>query len=133
MDGAIKMAEPVSGYAGFKIGHFLAIGAGGLIAGGLLTGRPWYERAIAATSGCLAAIVLTPLFSPIAIHFWGGLFQLLNIPPEEMSREAVSNGASFLIGLTGIDICRWLIDKTKATLASIVLPFSRTKQDPPSK
>lgn len=122
------MAEPAStGFVGLKLGQMVAIGAGSIIAGGLMNG-PWYQRIAAAGCGCLAAMVLTPMFAPIATHFWFAALNQIGIPPEELSRDSVVSGTAFLIGLTGVDVCRWLIERTKGALSSMKTPLFFTRR-----
>lgn len=123
------VTEPASaGYAGYKIGQAFAIGAGSVIAGGLMVG-PWYQRLLAAGCGCLSAIVLAPILDPIAIHFWAMFLNSIGVPPAEMSPDSIRGGTDFLVGLTGVDICRWLIDRTKGGLKMLTIPFQgRTPQ-----
>ena len=110
--------------AGIKFGQVLAVGGGGLIAGALMSG-PWHHRVFAAICGCLAAVVLGPLLTPVAVHFWTMLLTSLGVPPSDISHDSVANGCGFLIGLTGVDVCRWLIDRTKGTLRVIRLPWMK--------
>lgn len=109
---------------GVKVGSVVATGAGSAVAAMLMTG-PWYIRAIAAVCGATCSYVMTPLITPVAYAGWVWVFTKLGISPEELPRDGVSGFVGFLLGLTGIDICRWMIDQTKTNLGKLKFPWPK--------
>ena len=117
-----NMTDPAS-IAGVKLGTATAIAAGSFVAGLLMQGQPWYVRLTAGLCGAAAAVILTPILTPIAYKGWLMAYEALKIPADELSRDAVSGFVGFAAGLTGIDLCRAIIDRTKGMLSVLRLPW----------
>lgn len=109
------MAEPLSSLAGVKAGTMLGIGAGASVASLIIQG-PWYVRLVAGVSGALCAFFVTPILSPIALRFIVIAYDAIGVPAEHLPVDSVAGFVGFAAGLTGIDICRWIIDRTKGGL-----------------
>ncbi len=116
------MSEPVT-YMGVKVGTMAAMTAGSFVAGLLMQGQPLHVRLIAGACGCAAAFVFTPILTPIAFKGWALVYAGLGVPVGELSRDQVSGFVGFASGLTGIDLCRKLIETTKTGLSSIKFPW----------
>lgn len=116
------MTEPVT-YMGVKVGTMAAMTAGSVVAGLLMQGQPLHVRIIAGACGCAAAFILTPIISPIAFAGWTKIFVWLGVPIGELTRSSVDGFVGFVGGMTGIDICRWMIDRTKTGLSAIKFPW----------
>lgn len=109
------MTEPISSFAGFKVGTVLGIGAGASVASLIIEGS-WRVRLTAGVSGAFSAIFLTPILSPVALRFLTLTYNWLGVPLEHLPVDSVAGFVGFGAGLTGIDICRWIIERTKGGL-----------------
>jgi hypothetical protein len=58
---------------------------------------------------------------------WTSIYQYLGVDPAELPRDSVIGFAGFALGLTGIDICRWLIERTKFGLSIARIPWPKRK------
>lgn len=119
------MPDPAT-LAGYKASTLVSMGAGATVAGLLLGGR-WWERLIAGAAGGLFAFVATPLFAPLLQAGWAWAYAQLGLPPTAVEHEAVAGFTGFVLGLTGIDICRFIMDRTKGGLSTLKLPLGRSK------
>ncbi len=115
------MTEPIT-ILGLKVGTAASMGAGSFVAALLMNGQPWYVRVVAGISGCAAAYILTPILTPLAMAAWVKIYTSLGISPDELSRDSVAGFVGFASALTGIDICRWIIDRTKYVLSKLKIP-----------
>lgn len=115
----------MSEWFGMKAGTATAVAAGSFVAGLLMQGQPLHVRIIAGMCGCAASFVLTPLITPIAFVAWSHIFQWTGTPVIELSRDAVSGFVGFATGLTGIDFCRWLIERSKFALSKLRIPWRK--------
>lgn len=119
------MASPADAdtvVAGYKVGTLFAIGAGSSVVT-MLMGGPWYARIVAGVSGACMSFVGTPIITPIAFRFWQEIYVWIGVDPAALSRDSVAGFAGFVLALTGIDICRWLIERIKSTLWALRIPL----------
>ncbi len=123
----MAMSDPWN-FVGAKMSAGTSLAAGASIAALIMQGQPWHVRLMAALCGTAAAVVFTPILSPVSVHLVGTVYYWLQVPPADVPREAIVNGTAFLLGLTGIDICRWMIERTKFGLS--ILRFPRPKPPP---
>lgn len=115
------MTEPLSSIAGVKVGTILGIGAGASVASLIIHG-PWHVRLVAGVSGALCAFFVTPILSPVALRFLIVAYDTLGVPIDHLPADSVAGFVGFTAGLTGIDICRWIIDRTKDGLKRVRIP-----------
>jgi hypothetical protein len=113
------MADPV--VAGYKITTLVGMGAGATVSAMLMNG-PLPIRLLAGAVGGLFAVVGTPLFAPLveAVFIW--LYGLAGVDPARIPADSVHGFTGFALGVLGIDICRWLVDFTKSSLAKLRIP-----------
>jgi len=109
---------------GYKAGSMIAM-AGGATAAGLLMQGPMWSRITAGVIGGLLAFVATPLIAPIVEQAFVALYGLANVPASSLPRGSVEGVTGFGVALTGIDLCRWLIERVKGLLATLKLPWRR--------
>jgi hypothetical protein len=117
------MADPIS-IASYKAGHLIAMGAGAGVSSLLMRG-PWHLKLLAGVCGAAFTFIGTPIFAPIALRVWTIIYQYLGIDPAELPQESIIGFAGFVLGLTGIDICRWLIERTKFGLSIARIPWPK--------
>lgn len=120
------MDEASVSVAGYRAGSAIAMG-GGAAAAALLMQGPLWSRITAGLIGGLLAFVATPLLAPIVEQAFVVLYGLAGVSPASLPRSSVEGVTGFGVALTGIDMCRWLIDRTKGLLATLKLPFPRAK------
>ena len=114
------MTDPAT-FAGGKVSTLFAMGSGAGVSSLLMAG-PWHVRLIAALSGAACTYVGTPIISPIAVKVWADLYGWMGVPVAELPRDSVVGFVGFLLGLTGVDVCRWMIERTKWGLKLLRLP-----------
>lgn len=122
------MTDPTT-FAGYKLSTLIGVGAGSTAAA-MLMGGPWYLRMIAGAVGGLFASVGTPIFAPLVEAGFAALYGMANVPAARIPADSISGFTGFVLGLTGIDICRWIIDRTKGGLSGLRLPWPRRARDP---
>lgn len=118
------MDEASVSVAGYKAGSAIAMG-GGATAAALLMQGPMWSRITAGVVGGLLAFVATPLLAPIVEQAFVGLYSLAGVASSSLPKSSVEGVTGFGVALTGIDLCRWLIDRTKGLLATMKLPWGR--------
>jgi hypothetical protein len=118
------MPEPAT-ILGVKMSTAVAIGGGSVAATILMPGDSWKLRFVAGACGAICAFVMTPLVTPLAFKAWAMIFSSIGAPVEELSRDSVAGFVGFVCALTGIDICRFLIDRTKGGLKIVRLPWMK--------
>jgi hypothetical protein len=115
------MAEPTT-YAGYKVGTLIALMLGSGAAAGLTPG-PWYLRLFAGFCGASVAFVFTPVFSPLALSLFAYIYGLAGVPPQHIPAEGLTGVTGFVLAITGIDVCRTVIDRGKTLMAKIPLQW----------
>lgn len=115
------MPEPAT-LAGVKMSTMIAMGAGSATSSLLMQG-PWPLRLVAGLCGATCTFVGTPVLTPLAFKFWAQVYDWCGVASDELSRDSVAGFVGFLLALTGIDICRWLIERTKFGLSILRIPW----------
>lgn len=118
------MDEANATVAGYRTGSVIAMG-GGATAAALLMQGPMWLRITAGVIGGVVAFVATPILAPVVEQLFVWLYGLAGVPAANLPRGSVEGVTGFGVALTGIDICRWTIDRTKGLLATLKLPFGR--------
>lgn len=94
----------------------------------LLFDGPWPLRLIAGAAGGAFAFVGTPLFAPLVGAGLSWIYREVGLDPELIQADAIPGFTGFVLGLTGIDFCRWMIERTKFGLSIVRFPpFRRTE------
>lgn len=117
------MTDPAT-LAGYKVGTMVSMAAGASVAGLLMSG-PWHLRLMAGAVGALFAAVGTPLFSPLIEAALAAMYSAAHVDASRIPADSVAGFTGFILGLTGIDVCRWIVDRTKGGLKRLRLPFPR--------
>lgn len=118
------MDEANATVAGYRTGSVIAMG-GGATACALLMQGPTWSKITAGVIGGVVAFVATPVLSPLVESLFIWFYGLAGVPGSALPRSSVEGVTGFLVALTGIDICRFTIDKTKGLLSSIKLPWGK--------
>jgi hypothetical protein len=113
------MAEQTSLYSAAPI---IGTASGATVSFMLMNGT-WKERIVAALCGAIANWIGTPLFYPIVFVAISSLYKQLGIDPKIIDANAVPGFTWFVIGLVGIDLCIWIIERTHRILTLLRVPF----------
>ncbi len=97
-----------------------AAGAGVSI---LLFNGSWPLRLVAGAAGGAFSFVGTPIFAPLVAAGIDWAYRQLGVDPALIQADAVPGLTGFVLGLTGIDFCRWLIERTKFGLSIARIPW----------
>jgi hypothetical protein len=116
------MAEPAT-YAGYKVGTLIALMMGSGAAAGLTPG-PWYLRLFAGFCGASVAFVFTPVFSPLALGLFAYAYGVAGVPSDQIPTDSLTGVTGFVLAITGIDVCRTVIDRGKTLMAKIPLQWT---------
>lgn len=106
----------------YHIAPIVGSAAGAGVSALLLNG-PWPLRLVAGLAGGAFAFVGTPIFSPLVGAGLASLYSWAGLDPATIQVDAVPGFTGFVLGLTGIDICRWLIERTKFGLSIMKIPW----------
>lgn len=115
---------------GYKLGTLMGIG-GGAMAAGLLMNGPLRVRIIAGTVGGCLSFVGTPLFVPIVEKAFHWIYGAIGADASQIDSRSIAGFTGFVLALTGIDICRWMIERTKFGLSVMRIPWPWGKGPPP--
>lgn len=118
------MTDPAS-IAGYKLGTVVAM-TGGATAASLLMAGPLWARLAAGVIGGALAFVATPILAPLAEELFAWVYRLAGVTRDHIPPGSVEGVTGFVVALTGIDCCRWVIERTKGALAALRLPFTRS-------
>ena len=126
-DCAMEKVMPPE-YFTVKAGAVIGI-AGGAAAAAILMSGPWPLRMAAGICGGLFAAVGTPIFAPIVEALVTQMYAWSGVSPNKVLAvgDAIAGFTGFILGLTGIDFCRFIIDRTKSGLHKLSLPPWRKK------
>jgi hypothetical protein len=89
-----------------------------------LTPGPWYVRLFAGFCGVSVAFVFTPVFSPLALSLFGYAYGLAGVPASQIPSESLTGVTGFVLAITGIDVCRTVIDRGKTLMTKIPLQWT---------
>jgi hypothetical protein len=96
---------------------------GSSVAAGLTPG-PWYVRLFAAFCGVSAALVFTPVFSPLAVALFTTVYTWAGVDVSQVPVDSVEDVTFFVMGLVGIDACRMVIDRGKMLMSKLPVPWN---------
>ncbi|WP_018266538.1 hypothetical protein [Methylosinus sp. LW4] len=117
------MSEPDTYHVAPLVGSMAGAGVSALLLNG-----PWPLRLVAGLAGGAFSFVGTPIFSPLVSAGVSWLYRQVGVDPALVPADAVPGLTGFVLGLTGIDFCRWLIERTKFGLSIMKIPWR--KPDP---
>jgi hypothetical protein len=108
-DGSVHVAPLLGAAAGASVSFLLFNGN-------------WWERLVAGACGGMFSFIATPIFSPLVAAGLGGLYHELGLDVAAIQADAVPGFTGFVLGLVGIDMCRWGIERTRYALSVLRIP-----------
>jgi len=96
---------------------------GGASAAAMLMSGPWHLRCVAGMVGGIFTVVGTLVFAPIVEGLVAHGYTMVGVEVARMPVDSVTGLTGFVLGLTGIDASRWIIERTKGALLIIKLPW----------
>lgn len=95
------------------------------VAGAGVSAMPLALRLIAGAAGGAFAFVGTPIFAPLVGAGLRWIYREVGLDPTMIQADAIPGFTGFVLGLTGIDFCRWMIERTKFGLSIMKIPWFR--------
>lgn len=106
-----------------------AVVAGGAVSAMLFVG-PWPDRIVAGLVGAIVAWFGTPIFAPIVNVGIFALYHEVGADISQIPQDSIPGVTGLLLGVSGIHFVVWFVDRLKAVLTALRLPFTKT---PPEK
>jgi len=89
---------------------------------------PWHDRVIAGAVGGLVAWFGTPLFSPLVQKGFVWLYTQSGVDPSLIPVESVPGVTGLLLGVSGIHLVVWFVERLKSALSLLKFPGGKTKE-----
>lgn len=106
-----------------------AVVAGGAVSAMLFVG-PWPDRIVAGLVGAIVAWFGTPIFSPLVYVAVASIYAQAGADVAQVPQDSITGVTGLLLGVSGIHFVVWFVDRLKAFLTALRLPFTKT---PPEK
>lgn len=111
----------------YHAGPAIGMAAGAAVSVLLFQG-PLHMRLAAGLVGAAFSFVGTPIFSPLVAAGFGWLYGQAGVDSASIPADAIPGVTGFVLGITGIDACRFMVDRTKGVLSMLYLPIKGREQ-----